>query len=172
MDLKSILLLAGVRFCDLFPLCQVAFTHSSRPQKSGYAWRRSKCVTSWCVECPLKVWLRTNHTNLLNTDSLVCDFSCTYVVPFKPIHHFTSPSVVAAFVVEFPMSGCVCQWKPFWIPVGESFKKAYLEEWIYAGDDSSDEQGFANFPALVQSTDNKRLHTWCCTSSTQTSGAA
>ena len=44
------------------------------------------------------------------------------------------------------MSGWVCQWKPFWIPVGESFQKAYLEEWIYMGDDSSDEQGMANFP--------------------------
>ena len=33
-------------------------------------------------------------------------------------------------------------------------KKAYLEEWMFSGDDSSDEQGFANFPALVQSTGN------------------
>ena len=53
------------------------------------------------------------------------------------------------------VSGLVCQWKPFWIPVGESFQNAYLEEWIYMGDDSSDEQSFANFPALVQSPGNK-----------------
>ena len=39
--------------------------------------------------------------------------------------------------------------------VGESFIKAYLEELIFAGNDSSNEQGFANFPALVQSTGNK-----------------
>ena len=25
------------------------------------------------------------------------------------------------------MTGCVCQWKPFWIPVDDSFKKAYVE---------------------------------------------
>ena len=68
---------------------------------------------------------------------------------------FDQSSFVAAFVVDFPLSGWVCQWKPFWIPVGESFTKACLEEWIFTGDDSSDEQGFANFPALVQSTDNK-----------------
>ena len=29
-------------------------------------------------------------------------------------------------------------------------QKAYLEEWVYTSDDSSDEQGLANFPALVQ----------------------
>ena len=52
------------------------------------------------------------------------------------------------------MSGWVCQWKPFWIPVGESFQKTYLEEWKYTSDDSSDEEGFATFPALVQSPAN------------------
>ena len=31
------------------------------------------------------------------------------------------------------MSGWVCQWKPFWITVGESFQKAYLEEWVNRG---------------------------------------
>ena len=40
-------------------------------------------------------------------------------------------------------------------PVGNLSKKPFLEEWIFTGDDSSDEQGFANFPALVQSTGNK-----------------
>ena len=53
------------------------------------------------------------------------------------------------------MSIWVCQRIPFWIPVGESFQKDYLEEWISMGDDSSDEQGVANFPALVQSPGNK-----------------
>ena len=48
------------------------------------------------------------------------------------------------------MSGRICQWKPFWILVGESFQKAYLEEWIYTGDDSYGEQGMANIPTLVQ----------------------
>ena len=39
---------------------------------------------------------------------------------------FDKHSVIAAFVVEFPMSGWVCQWKPFWIHVRESFKKSLL----------------------------------------------
>ena len=37
-------------------------------------------------------------------------------------------------------------------------KKTYLEEWIFQGDDSSDEQGFTNLLVLLQSTGN-RLHT-------------
>ena len=32
------------------------------------------------------------------------------------------------------MSGWVCQWKPFWIPVEDSFKKAYMEEWVFISD--------------------------------------
>ena len=67
---------------------------------------------------------------------------------------FDQFSFVATFVVEFPMPSWVCQWKPFWIPVGESFKKAFLEEWIFVGDDSSDEQGFTNFPVLLHSNGN------------------
>ena len=34
------------------------------------------------------------------------------------------------------MSGWICQWKPFGIPVGDTFQKAYIEEWLRAGDDS------------------------------------
>ena len=103
----------------------------------------------------LKDWWRANHTNLLDTDSLVCDFSCTCERGyFQANSPFDKHSVVATFVVEFPSLGWVCQWKPFWIPVGESFQKAYLYEWIYTSDDP-DEQGFANVPACVQSPGNK-----------------
>ena len=77
------------------------------------------------------------------------------MVTVKPIHHLTSILLLPLFVVEFPLSGWICGWKPFWIHVGESFQKAYLEEWIYTSDDSSDEQGLANFPALVQSPSKK-----------------
>ena len=61
------------------------------------------------------------------------------------------------------MSGWVCEWKPFWIPV-ESFQKAYLEEWIHMGDYSSGEQCTANIPTLVQGagykdyTSEQKLH--------------
>ena len=52
------------------------------------------------------------------------------------------------------MPSWVCQWKPFWIPVGESFKKAFLEELIFISDDSSDEQRVTDFPVIVHSTGN------------------
>ena len=43
------------------------------------------------------------------------------------------------------MPSWVCQWKPFWILVGESFKKVFLEEWVFVGGDSSDEQNVMDF---------------------------
>ena len=36
------------------------------------------------------------------------------------------------------MTGWVCQWKPFWIPVDDSFKKAYVEDWVFQITDTSD----------------------------------
>ena len=67
---------------------------------------------------------------------------------------FDQSLFVAAFVVKFPLPSWVCQWKPFWIPVGESFKKAFLEEWIFIGDDSSDEYRVTDFPVVLYSTGN------------------
>ena len=72
------------------------------------------------------------------------------MVIFKSIHRLTC-ILLLLLLVDFHMSGWVCQWKRFWIFCGKSFQKAYWEEWIFTGDDSSNEQGFLNFPALVQS---------------------
>ena len=36
------------------------------------------------------------------------------------------------------MTGWVCQWKLFWIPVIDSFKKAFVKEWVFQVTDSSD----------------------------------
>ena len=69
-----------------------------------------------------------NESHELNTDSLVGDFSRTMRGYFQANPPFDKSSVLAAFVFEFPTPGWVCRWKPFWILVGESFKKAYLEE--------------------------------------------
>ena len=103
----------------------------------------------------LKDWWRTNHTNSLNSDSLVCDFSCTCVVTFKPIHHLTSILLSLLLWLNFLRQVGSVNGNPSGSLLENRSKKAYLEEWIYTGDDSSDEQGFANFSALVQSTGNK-----------------
>ena len=50
------------------------------------------------------------------------------------------------------MSGWICQWKPFLIPVGDSFQKAYLEDWVHMGDDSSSNLGEQ---CMVQSAEYK-----------------
>ena len=36
------------------------------------------------------------------------------------------------------MTGWVCQWKPSWIPVDDTFKKAYVEDWVFQIPDTSD----------------------------------
>ena len=54
----------------------------------------------------------------------------------------------AAFVVAYLMSGWVCQWRPFWIPVEDSFKKAFVEEWVFISDEPSDGQNTVEVPVL------------------------
>ena len=39
---------------------------------------------------------------------------------------------------HYPMTGWVCQWKLFWIPVDDSFKKACVEDWVFQITDPSD----------------------------------
>ena len=51
------------------------------------------------------------------------------------------------------MPSWVCQWKPFWIPVGESFRKAFVEDWVFVSGDSSYGQNVMDFPFL-HSTDH------------------
>ena len=36
------------------------------------------------------------------------------------------------------MTGWVCQSKPFWMPVDDSFKKAYVDDWVFHVTDTSD----------------------------------
>ena len=50
------------------------------------------------------------------------------------------------------MSGWVCQWKPFWIPFGDSFKKASMEEWVFISDEHTDQQASKD-DSVLQSTD-------------------
>ena len=38
------------------------------------------------------------------------------------------------------MTEWVCRWKPFWVPSGDTFKKAYLEEWERVNDEQRPEK--------------------------------
>ena len=51
------------------------------------------------------------------------------------------------------MQSWVCQWRPFWIPVGDSFKKAFVEECVFISGESSDGQNVMDVPVL-HSTDH------------------
>ena len=42
------------------------------------------------------------------------------------------------------MTSWIFQWKPFWVPVGDSFQKAYLEEWVRVGAVPSEEPSSAD----------------------------
>ena len=51
-----------------------------------------------------------------------------------------------------PMTSWICQWKPFWIPVGDSFQKAYLEEWVRVGAVPSEEPSSADQGDVIPET--------------------
>ena len=70
----------------------------------------------------------------LNKVTLFCDVLARVLFPraFSFVHNCVFPCGRVS-----PMSGWICRWKPFWIPVGDNFQKAYLEEWLRVGDDST-----------------------------------
>ena len=49
---------------------------------------------------------------------------------------------------SFPCQGWVCQWKPFWIQVEDSFKKAFVEEWVFISDEPSEGPSTIEVPML------------------------
>ena len=54
------------------------------------------------------------------------------------------------------MTSLVCQWKPFWIPIGDTFQKAYLEEWQRVDDGSICEPGEYSIGAVPCVSDWRR----------------
>ena len=83
---------------------------------SGYAWERSKCVTSWCIEDYPLLWITIRRTSPRLFRCVM--FDCA------PMPFFLS-AICILCGAHCPMTGWVCQWKPFWIPVDDSLKKAF-----------------------------------------------
>ena len=54
------------------------------------------------------------------------------------------------------MTCWVCQWKPFWIPVVDTFQRAYLEEWQRADDGSICDPGEYSIRAVACVADSRR----------------
>ena len=122
----------------------------------------SEMTASWCSGCNLILCgpctvlhsryspheLGKNDSHVLLGNDTFCDTLCTRTW----ISSQFSSREACIFGTLFPYVGQVCQWEPYWIPIGESFQKAYLEEWIHMGDDSSSnlgEQCMANIPTMV-----------------------
>ena len=58
-----------------------------------------------------------------------CDALCVVSVPLS--------NIVVSESRIIPMTKWVCRWKPFWVPRGDTFQKAYLEGWEQEDDDQS-----------------------------------
>ena len=79
--------------------------------------------------------------------------SCTYVFAFKQIHRLTIPLLVLPL-----LSNILCQvgfvnGNPSGSPVGNSFKKAFVEEWVFISDEPADGQNTME-DSVLQSTDH------------------
>ena len=114
-----------MRYCywKVLQLREIAFWVLSHPSQapalfstvySGHAWACSKSTTSCCVESSYLCWLRFDE---LPQDCFVV--SCLFVRIRASLL-----AIASSEASRCPMSGWVCQPKPFWIPVGDSFKKA------------------------------------------------
>ena len=94
----------------------------------------------------------TIRRTFLNTDSLCCVCFVHVRVCLQAYPLFEHSSSSATFVAN-PLSGWVCQWKPFWILVGDSIKGAFVEEWVFISGEPSDGQNTKDVPVL-HSTDH------------------
>ena len=48
------------------------------------------------------------------------------------------------------MTEWICRWKPFWIPTGDTFQKAYLEAWQRVDDGQKCDPGEDNSQTTPQ----------------------
>ena len=99
-----------------------------------------------------------DSANFLDKVTLFCDvLTCVLSPRAFFVHNFFNCGRV------LPMSGWICQWKPFCVPVGDNFQKAYYEEWSRVCDDSTSDPGenstkaipTANVSTIVRSSENQ-----------------
>ena len=126
---------AGSRAWSSFSPCLVPSPYSTT--YSGYAQARLKNTTSCCG-----LWIMVRRTSS-RLFFVLCLFvlRCTFL-----------SAIASSEALLCPMTGWVCQWKPFWIPVEDSFKQAYLEEWVFISDVPSEGPSFADQGELIPET--------------------
>ena len=120
--------------------------HRSRPYILGTPGRAQKVLRHVSLRVPIFVGYES--TNFLKTVSLCRVCLCEYVLPFEPLHprrcHFV------------PCQVGFCQWKPFWIPVEDSFQKAFVEECVFISDVHSEGPSTAE-DSIVHNTDHSEF---------------
>ena len=112
--------------------------------------RKVLCLVALSIS---RTFVDHESTYFLKTVSLCCVVECMYVFAFMLICFDQSFFCFWCHLCcSSHMSGWVCHWKPFWIPVGDSWKKALMEEWVFISDEHTDGQAPIDDP-VVQSTD-------------------
>ena len=124
---------------------------------SGYASTRSNMITSWCLDrhsiasrslarrythlCIRLTALRAISACFLNCETLCGDMLRMCAVLANILFYQQRQFFLVVCGHRFSMTSWVCQWKPFWIPVGDTIQKAYLEEWQRVDDGSKSDPG-------------------------------
>ena len=75
--------------------------------------------------------------------------------------HFTRCLFVSLSIFDrvMLMTESVCQWKPLWIPRGDTFQKACLEEWERADDEQSHVPGEDKPHRISRTTESEKSQT-------------
>ena len=135
----------------MLPTCRLS--HSSRSSNRDTPGSARNVLHLGALSVPSRIGgERITRTYLKKRDSLVCDFWCTCVVTFTPIHRLASILLLLLLCLNFLCQVGSANGNPSGSLLGNRSRKPI---WIFTGDDSSDEQGFSNFPSLVQSSGNK-----------------
>ena len=150
---------AGSRAWSSFSPCLVLHMtmclHRPRPLILGTL-RRAREVLRLVALSVSPLWITIRRTSSRLFRCCVDEFM--YVFAFMLIRCYQS-FFGATFAFAFHMSGWVCPWNPFWIPIGDYLKKALMEECVFIRDEHTDEQAPTDDP-VFWSTDCS-LYPWC-----------
>ena len=90
--------------------------------------------------------------NFLLSETLCYDKLCTRatlsVFSLVALCSFSRPIIL--------MAEWNCRWKPFWIPIGDTFQKAYLEEWQLVDEGSKRDPGEDNLQTSPNTTESAK----------------
>ena len=90
--------------------------------------------------------------NFLLSETLCYDILCTCatlsVFYLVSLCSFSRPFIL--------MAEWIFRWKPFWIPIGDTFQKAYLEEWQLVDEGSKRDTGEDNLQTSPNTTESAK----------------